>query len=91
MPYFVYLSKKTMYETIGWLGTAAFIVAYFLLSINRLKADGVAYQGMNLFGAVCLVANAAYLNDGPTFVLNFVWGAIGLFALIRILRPKNRC
>lgn len=77
-----------IYETIGWIGTAAFLLAYFLLSIDRLKADGVIYQGMNIFGAVCLVVNALYLHDGPTFVLNAAWGAIGLFALVKILRSK---
>jgi hypothetical protein len=47
---------------IGWLGSAAVIVAYVLVSTNRLRGDAVAYQLLNLIGGIFLALNTAYLG-----------------------------
>ncbi|MEM1134193.1 MAG: hypothetical protein AAGI07_00030 [Bacteroidota bacterium] len=78
------------FEFIGWVGAISFIVAYFLLSINKLTADSVIYQSLNVLGGLCLSLNALNLDDGPALVTNAVWMCIGIFALFRIFRGKVR-
>ncbi|MBX2841865.1 MAG: hypothetical protein KTR26_08835 [Flammeovirgaceae bacterium] len=79
-----------IFEIIGWAGAIVYIIAYLLLSINKLKSQSVIYQAMNVIGGLCLVINAIHLSDGPTFFLNFVWMLIGLFAVLNIIRNRRK-
>ncbi len=73
---------------IGWAGSAAVILAYVLVSTNRLKGDSVAYQILNLFGGVFLITNTIYFGAYPSTFVNFVWVCIAIFAIARVGRPK---
>jgi hypothetical protein len=66
---------------IGWLGSAAVILAYVLVSTNRLKGDSVAYQVLNLFGGALLVINTIFWGAYPSTFVNLVWIGIAVFAI----------
>lgn len=68
---------------IGWLGSAAVILAYVLVSMNRLRGDAMAYQLLNLAGGTCLVINTLYWGAYPSTFVNLVWIGIAIFALAR--------
>lgn len=68
---------------VGWLGSAAVIIAYGLVSTNRLRGDAVAYQLLNLVGGACLVINTIYWGAYPSTVVNLVWIGIAIFAIAR--------
>lgn len=68
-------------EIIGWTGAALFIVAYFLLSIKKLKADRMPYQLLNILGGICLVVNSFHTHDYPSVFTNMIWAGIGVFAI----------
>lgn len=74
------------FEIIGWIGAITFIVAYFLLSINKLSSDKAMYHILNAIGAFCLVVNSIYLNDTPNFFVNFVWMGIALYSIFRVIK-----
>lgn len=76
-------------DLIGWLGTLAYIVAYLLLSLGKLKAEQKTYHVLNILGAVGLTVNAIHLNDYPNIIVNIVWLAIALMALIIVIRKKE--
>jgi len=80
----------TVFEIIGWIGAFLFITAYFLLSINVLKADKIPYQLMNVLGGLSLVINSIDLKDYPNFVTNVIWMCIGIFAIFNIFRKKAK-
>jgi hypothetical protein len=71
---------------IGWIGSAAVLLAYALVSSKRVQGDSVAYQVLNLFGSVCLLINTIYWGAYPSSFVNIVWTGIALFALIGIAR-----
>ena len=79
-----------IYEIIGWVGAMSYLVSYFLLSVNRLKARSITYQLMNVVGGLCLVICAYDTKDKPNFFTNFVWMCIGIAALVSIVRKKNQ-
>lgn len=68
-------------EIIGWTGAALFIIAYFLLSIKKLKPDKIPYQLMNIAGGLCLVINSFKMHDYPSVVTNLIWAGIGVYAI----------
>ncbi len=58
--------------------------AYALLTAGKLKPRSVAYQGMNVVGALGFIANGWWHGAMPSAVLNIIWAAIGMVALWKI-------
>ena len=77
-------------EVAGWLGAALILGAYALLTAGRLQARSVAYQGMNVVGAIGFVINSGWNGAVPSAALNVVWAAIGLAAIAGILKRRRR-
>ena len=76
-------------EIFGWIGSAAVILAYGLISTNKLQSNSSLYQLLNLLGSICLIFNTGYYHAYPSTVVNIVWSFIALFALVRIVRPSD--
>jgi hypothetical protein len=74
----------------GWIGTAALLLAYGLVSTRRLDGDGVPYQALNLVGAVLVLINSFYHGAMPSVAVNVFWIAIGLFALSRVFVARRK-
>lgn len=77
-------------EIVGWCAAALILASYVLLSLGKLQANSVAYQGMNIVGAAGFIVNCWINGAIPSAVLNVIWLGIGLFALSRILRRRAR-
>ena len=67
----------------GWVGTALIITAYFLISRKLVDSSSKIYQGMNLFGALCVGANVLYQQAWPALALQIVWCLIAISALVK--------
>jgi hypothetical protein len=76
-------------EAVGWLGAAALLLAYGLLSSGRIAA-GMAYQLLNLGGSVALAANAVWHRALPSAAVNVVWLVIGVVALRGLAARRAR-
>jgi len=77
------MEARLLIDAGGWLGAAALLLAYALVSIKRLDAGGLGYQWLNLAGGTLLLANSFYYGAFPSVGVNAVWIAIGIFALAR--------
>ena len=75
-------------EIIGWSAAVLILLAYILLSLDRIEAKSVTYHGMNIAGAAGFIVNSGYNGAIPSAALNIVWMGIGLFALTRILQRR---
>lgn len=75
---------------LGWVGSFAYLLAYLLLSLNKLKSDQKAYHILNIVGALGLTVNAIFIQDYPNVLVNIFWGLIALMAILLIvLKKKN--
>ncbi|WP_290790809.1 CBU_0592 family membrane protein [Flavihumibacter sp. UBA7668] len=83
------LIADIVYPIIGWVGTIAYLLGYFLLTTNKLKSNQVSYHVLNIIGSIGLTANAVYYTDLPNIVVNLVWGIIALVAIIMLLRKHS--
>jgi hypothetical protein len=79
---------KIFIEIIGWIGAVEVIIAYAFNSNGRLKSDSVVFQMLNLTGALFLIVNTWYNESYPSMVINVIWTAIAIGALVRIRRKK---
>jgi len=71
-------------EIAGWAGAALILLAYLLLSAEKLTGRSVVYQGMNVVGATGFVINGWWHGAIPSTVLNVIWMGIGAVALWKI-------
>jgi hypothetical protein len=84
------MSIGIIYQILGWMGTFAYLLAYLLLSINKINARQFIYHFLNIIGAIGLTSNAIYYADLPNVVVNTVWGIIALSALIAIFWRRKK-
>jgi hypothetical protein len=68
-------------NVLGWVGVVALLLAYWLVSTQKAMGDSRTYQGMNLLGAVLVLANSSYYGAYPSVGVNAVWIAIGVYTL----------
>ncbi len=76
--------KKQSMEILGWYGSIALILGYFLISFQFIEAESLVYQILNITGAFGLMGFSLYKKVYPLAVLNGFWGGIGCFALLRV-------
>ena len=70
-------------EAIGWIGTVLIVLAYYLVSTNKINATSRNYQLLNLLGAIGVGFNVFYQAAWPAFTLNVVWSIIAIISLIK--------
>ena len=71
-------------QIIGWIGTFLIVLAYFLVSNNKISAKSKNYQLLNLFGAIGVGFNVFYQHAWPAVVLQAIWMIIAIFSLMKI-------
>ncbi len=74
---------ETLSPILGWIGTTLIFLAYLLISLKKVDSGNVTYQLMNLVGAAALGVNVYYQQVWPALALEFAWGAIAIYSLIR--------
>jgi hypothetical protein len=79
---------KSLSLVLGWIGSFSYVLAYLLLSLNKLKSDQRLYHVLNIVGAVGLTVNAIFFQDYPNVIVNVFWGMIALMAILLIGRKK---
>lgn len=80
-----------IYESIGLIGVALILVAYFLLQIRKLDQKGVPYSILNLLGAIFILISLIFDWNLPAFVIEVCWlliSAYGIYRATRRTEPK---
>ena len=73
----------------GWIGVAALLAAYWLVSAQKMTGDSRAFQGLNLVGAVLVLMNSLYYGAYPSVGVNAAWIAIGVYTLAKNVSPEK--
>ena len=76
--------KRLLTEIIGWTGTVLIVAAYMLVSFNILTAQTTLYHILNLCGSAGILISTLAHRDYQPAVLNTIWAAVALVALIRL-------
>jgi hypothetical protein len=75
-------------EILGWIGSIEVIAAYALNSYQKIKSDSAVFQLLNLTGAMFLIINSLYKSAFQFTLINTVWAAVAVIALVRIGKKK---
>ncbi|MCH5683214.1 hypothetical protein LWM68_02320 [Niabella sp. W65] len=82
--------SESVSSFVGWLGTGFYLLAYVLVSFNKVKADRPTYHVLNILGALGLIIHAVYMGDGPNLICNLAWLSIALVATAAIVLKKPK-
>jgi hypothetical protein len=74
----------------GWVGGLLVIVAYGLLSLRWVDANGLSFNILNTVGGALLVGTAIQAGAVPNAAINVVWVVFGLYALATRHRGGGR-
>ena len=72
-----------MDQVIAAVGAVLVLLAFWLVSTERVRAEQPSYQLLNLVGAA-LLATGAVMTESRAFVaLNSIWAAVALWSLVK--------
>jgi hypothetical protein len=70
-------------NVLGWIGVAALLFAYWLVSAQKAMGNSRTYQAINLFGAALVLVNSLYYGAYPSVGVNAAWIGIGAYTLAK--------
>lgn len=76
-------------DTIGFIGVAMILLAYFLNLKNILNTDSLIYILLNLFGAMLACLASILMKYLPFVLLEATWMMVSIDAFIRYLNKKK--
>jgi len=71
------------YDIMGWIGMVLVLIAYILLSTNRIK-NGILYQILNLFAGIFMAIGLFPKNAWFSFTLQIIWSIVAIISVIKI-------
>lgn len=79
------MKNSKLIEIFGWYGAGAIITAYALLSYEILSPHSIAYQLLNLSGAIGVLVDSWKQRNYQPVVINIFWAVIAIIALLRLV------
>lgn len=71
-------------DAIGIIGVVILLIAYFLLSTNKMSSQSLNYQLSNLIGAACILYSLFFNFNLASFLIETAWVIISIIGLQRI-------
>ncbi len=75
-------------DSLGWIGSLLLIFAYYQNSRNKISAQSVIYQLLNVVGSILLIINTLYYGAYPSSMVNIIWVFIGIHYLHKIRKNE---
>jgi hypothetical protein len=83
------MNNYVWFDAIGWVGAAALLVAYAMVSHKKLEGDSGTYQLLNISGSLLLAANTIFYGSYPSTFVNLIWAGIAVFSIMTRKRLES--
>jgi len=84
------MNNHLWFDAIGWVGAAALLVAFAMVSSRKWEGHSSAFQTLNVGGSVLLAANTIFYGAYPSTFVNVIWAAIAIFTITTRKRISSR-
>jgi len=78
-----------IFDILGWIGMVLVLLAYALLSTNKIN-NGFVYQLLNLFAGIFMAIGLYPKNAWFSFTLQVIWVIIALVAMIKMKKQNHK-
>lgn len=75
-----------IFDSIGLMGVLCVVLAYFLVTHGRFRADQPGFHVINLVGALLLLVSLYHTPNLASIVIEIIWVAISLYGLWKVYR-----
>jgi hypothetical protein len=86
----IFPMTQVVIDIAGWMGAAVLLVAYGLVSFEKMRAEKLLYQSLNAAGSFLLIVNTVYYRAYPSAFVNVVWIVIAFLASMRTRNRQSR-
>ena len=73
----------SLFDIIGIAGVVLFLLAYYLLQIERLRYDDYGYLALNGVGAMLVMISLIWAFNLAAFLLEVAWLAVTVLGLLK--------
>jgi len=77
---------NSVIEALGVLGAVLLLVAYWLVSSNRMPSNAQQSHFLNFAGASLIALNSGYHGAWIPAGLNVVWALLGVYGMLAVTR-----
>lgn len=77
-----------IYDIFGWTGMILVLIAYALLSTDKIK-NGILYQLLNLIAGIFMAIGLFPKNAWFSFTLQLIWTIIALITILKIKKKVD--
>jgi hypothetical protein len=84
------MNNHLWFDAIGWLGAAALLLAYAMVSSRKSHGHSSVFQLLNFGGSLLLGANTIFYGSYPSTFVNLIWAAIAIFSMATKKRVSSR-
>jgi hypothetical protein len=80
--------EMTTTDSIGFIGVAILLIAYFLNVTDKIGKDSLVYLQMNFIGAGLACLASVLMNYLPFIILEGCWTIVSAFGLLKYIKQK---
>ena len=77
------------HDSIGIIGVAMILIAYFLLQKGQLRVEGATYSSLNAIGALLILFSLLVDFNLSAFVIELFWLLISVYGLVLCWKTKK--
>jgi len=77
------MKPSAVTETFGWIGVAAILIAYALLTFGAFDGWDWRFHALNAVGGIGIIVDAVAQKNWQPAVLNVVWLVIAAIGLLQ--------
>ena len=80
--------EMDIFQWLGFGGMLCIVFAYLLLQVGKYDIHSLAYQLLNLIGAIALIISLFVHFNLGSFLIEVFWIAITLYGIVKNLRIR---
>ena len=77
------------YQVISFIGAVLILAAYMALQLNRLGAETITFQILNLFGGIFLCTTAVAMRQYGFILVEGLWAVLSAVGLWRVVNRRS--
>jgi hypothetical protein len=82
--------EKLIIDIAGWTAMVMILVAYLLITSNKVDSKSKLFQWLNFIGAILFVIHLVHYKAWPSASLNAIWALIAIYGLWAIYRKDKK-